>query len=104
MPTRQSINPSAAVLWASAFVIAALVIVQAGRLPGNPAHADSAVTRGDYTLLTTDASAPLGDKLLYIIDSRGQTLLVYEIQDARRNIVVLRESQNLEVMFRRLRD
>ncbi|MHC4103201.1 MAG: hypothetical protein ACYSW1_20235, partial [Planctomycetota bacterium] len=45
------INPSAAVLWASAFVIAALTIVQAGRLQGPTARAEMASSSGDYTLV-----------------------------------------------------
>ena len=33
----RNINTPAAVLWASAFVIAALIVIQAGRLPQNSA-------------------------------------------------------------------
>jgi hypothetical protein len=51
----QNIDSSAAALWASAFVIAALIIVQAGRLPGNQAHAEMATGNGAYTLVTADA-------------------------------------------------
>lgn len=102
MAAQTSINPSAAVLWASAFVIAALIIVQAGRLPGNPAYADATISRGDYTLVTSDSGRGGGTpyKLLYVIDSRAQTLLVYEIEDARRNLVMLRDGAQLDNVFR----
>jgi hypothetical protein len=46
MRATEQINPSAAVLWASAFVIAALVIVQAGRLPGPAARAEMSSSSG----------------------------------------------------------
>ena len=49
--SRSGTRPAAA-LWASAFVIAALAIVQAGQLPGNSAHAETTSEFGDYTLLT----------------------------------------------------
>ena len=39
MTNTQKINSSAAVLWASAFIIAALVIIQAGKLTGQAAFA-----------------------------------------------------------------
>ncbi|MHC4909579.1 MAG: hypothetical protein ACYTF9_07680 [Planctomycetota bacterium] len=97
------LNPSSAALWASAFVIAALAIVQAGRMQANPAYAGMASSQGDYTLLT--ASAGRGDKaapftLLYVIDSRDQVLLVYEIDDARRTPALqLRDGGSLAGLF-----
>jgi hypothetical protein len=91
-----------AVLWASAFLIAALVIVQAGRLPVNPAYADMAVAEGGYTLLTTDSgrgedAAP--NELLYVLDSREEVILVYEIEDARQKQVFLRDGGSLRNLF-----
>lgn len=97
--------PSAA-LWASAFVILALVIVQAGRLPGNAAHAHMVADRGEYTLMTADSgrggdSEP--DEILCVIDSREQILLVYEVEDARRGVVTLRDGYPLNELFVRAR-
>ncbi|MHC4992043.1 MAG: hypothetical protein ACYTGC_13805, partial [Planctomycetota bacterium] len=61
---------STAALWASAFVLAAFVIVQAGRLPENAAHAEMANSLGSYTLLTTNSGRGGDadpDELLYVI-------------------------------------
>ena len=55
MKNHERYNPSAAALWASAFVILALIIVQAGKLPGNQAFGDMATTSHGYTLLTTNS-------------------------------------------------
>jgi len=95
----QNIDSSVAALWASAFVIAALIIVQAGRLPGNQAHAEMATGNGTYTLVTADAGTggdERPDELLYVIDSRDQVLLVYEIEDARQKRVILRGGGSLQ--------
>ena len=99
-------NASSAALWASAFVIGALTIVQAGRLPGPAAHAEMAATRSSYTLLTTDSG--LGgdtdpDELLYVIDNHDQVILVYEVEDAHEGRMVLRAGGSLINMFRNAR-
>ncbi len=80
------IDTASAVLWASAFLLAALVIIQAGKLPGNQANAGVADSRGDFSVLTARSGrGPKDDpkELLYVIDSREQMLLVYEVEDAR---------------------
>ena len=104
--TNVNINAGAAVLWASAFVIIALIIVQAGRLPGNAAYAEMVADRGSYTLMTADSGRG-GDEdpneILYVIDSREQTLLVYEVEDARKRQVTFREGQPLDQLFQRAR-
>ncbi len=99
-------NASSAALWASAFVIGALTIVQAGRLSGSAAHAEMVSTRGGYTLLTTNSG--LGGEadpheLLYVIDNRDQVILVYEIEDAREGRLVLRDGGSLRSLFRAAR-
>jgi hypothetical protein len=99
---RDRLSAGTAVLWASAFVIAAMIIVQAGRLPGSAAHADVAIARGNYTLLMADSGRGTSDarnKLLYVIDSREQVLLVYEIEDARRNMLFLRDGGSIDNLF-----
>jgi hypothetical protein len=106
MNSKSVFNPSAAVLWASAFIIGALVIIQAGKLPGNPAHADMVADRGNFTAVT--ANSGRGDdsdpyEVLYIIDSREQMLLVYEVDDIRRKQIVLRDGGNLDGLFLRAR-
>jgi hypothetical protein len=80
------INRSNPVLWASAFVIFALAITQAGRLAPNPAYAGDAVTtRGGLSLLT--ASSGTGPKeapydLLYVVDSADELLYIYWVENA----------------------
>lgn len=99
---RISIDISRAVLWASAFVIMALVIVQAGRIPGRAAHAEMTSTADDIVLLTTDAGRggdENPDEVLYVIDSRAEVLLVYEVEDARKGQIILRDGGRLERLF-----
>jgi hypothetical protein len=97
------IDTSSSVLWGSAFLLAGLVIVTAGRLPANPAYAaDTSSSAGDYTLLSVDSgrgedAAP--DELLYVIDSRSESLLIYEIPDARQAQIVLRDGGSLAGLF-----
>lgn len=102
-----SMNPAAATLWASAFVVAALIIVQAGHLPGVAAHADMVTDRGSYTVMTASSGRGTNTspyELLYVIDSREQTILVYEIEsDRNRREIVLRDSYSLEQQFQRAR-
>ncbi|MFN7020473.1 MAG: hypothetical protein ACK4WH_03990 [Phycisphaerales bacterium] len=73
-------SPSAA-LWASAFVLLGLTIVQAGRLSSgwdNTAHAD--VSRvGDFTALTLSATS--SEDLALVLDGRAEKLLVYRIKN-----------------------
>jgi hypothetical protein len=83
-----------------------MIIVQAGRLPGNAAYAEMAAQRGSYTLVTTNSghggeNDP--DELLYVIDSREQTLMVYEIEDARRQSITLRDGGSIDSLFTRAR-
>lgn len=104
---KSRINSAAAVLWASAFVLAALVIVQAGRLPGNPAYGDQSVAADSYTLLTTASGTGRGndppDELLYVLDSRAQILLVYQIPDTRQKNINLIGGAALPVWFQNAR-
>ncbi len=102
----QHISNSAATLWASALVIAALTIVQAGRLPSQTAHGEMTASRADYTIMTTNSGRGGDvdpDELLYVIDNRDQVLMVYEIEDARRGQIILRDGGSLDFLFRRAR-
>ena len=102
MRREERINLSASVLWASVFVIIAMIIVQAGKLPGNAAYAEMATESGSYTVLTTN-SGKGGDadpnELLYVIDSMAQVLLVYEIEDSRSGNIFLRDGGSLVNLF-----
>ena len=104
-PTKSS-PLRAAPLWASAFVIGALVVIQAGRLPAPAAYAGTSAAQGDYTVLTADSGRggevdP--DEILYVLDNRDQVLMVYQIEDARRRQVILRDGWSLDTLFRRAR-
>ena len=104
MSRTSRIDTGSAVLWASAIMLVALVIIQAGKLPENSAHAGQAITEGSYTLMTAkkgrgqDADP---EELLYIIDNRNESLLVYEVPDSRKNSMVLVESGSLRNLFLR---
>ena len=97
-------DTAGATLWASAFIVAALLIMQAGRLASNPAYAEMTTTRGDFTLMTTDSGRG-GDQnpweLLFVINSRDQALLVYEVESVRNRQIVLRDGGSLVNLFRR---
>ena len=98
----QSVSPSAAVLWASAFVIAALTIIQAGRLPGPSAHAGNAAVLNDYSLVTSRSGVGPDQnpyELLYVIDSHAEVLLVYDVQNIQQGIF-LRDGGSLTNLFR----
>jgi hypothetical protein len=97
------ISPAAAVLWGSAMILAALVIMQAGRLPINAAYAETAMTGGNFSLLTVSTGqgqASMPNQVLYVIDSRDQVLLVYEIENLQQNRIILRDGAGLDTMFR----
>ncbi len=100
--TPVKLNPAAAVLWASAFIIAALVLVTAGQRSGNPAHAEMVSSRGDYIMMTTGSGR--GDaEVLYVIDTRQHVLYAYEVEDGRRGVISLRDGGSLDSMFRMAR-
>ena len=99
--TRTRTTPVAA-LWASAFVIAALAVIQAGRLPGSSAHPDMVAELGDYSILT----APTGQgpdqrpyEALWVIDNRERVLIVYELEDAQRGTLTVRGGGSLRNLF-----
>ncbi len=95
------IDTTGMALWASAFVLAGLVIVQAGRLPSNPAYGEMAGVKDPYVMMTTDSGKGGNPpyELLYLIDSRDQVLLVYEIENAQKKQILLRDGGPLEQLF-----
>ncbi|MEM7228331.1 MAG: hypothetical protein AAF432_05880 [Planctomycetota bacterium] len=102
MATQKNFNASAAVLWASAFVITALIITQAGRISGNAAYAESANSNADFTMLTTQTRVGTSPpaELLYVIDERGEMLFLYEIENAQKKQITLRQAGSLQNLFR----
>jgi hypothetical protein len=102
--TKQSSSSIAsALLLATAFLITAMVILQAGRLPQHHAYADDAVAGvGGYTLIT--ASSGFGKdtrpyEFCYIIDSHDETLFIYEVPQANDKRIVLRGGTYLPGLF-----
>jgi len=102
------LSPAAAILWASAFLLVAIIIMQAGKLPGSAAYAEMATSHADYSALTTTSGLGGGSggdsyQVLYIIDNRDETLMVYQIDDARTGRIELRGGGSLVNLFRRAR-
>ena len=90
-----SAGAGAAALWASAVVVAALILTQAGRLTGNQASADVA-TSGALTVLT--AAAGDSEDVVAIIDGQGETVYVYGVEQGRT--VLLHQVYGLRDLFR----
>lgn len=83
---------STAFLSASALLIAALVVVQAGRLlTGTPAQADMVSTSGVFTALTSEATN--SNDVLLVLDGRSEELLVYKVEN--QNSVELYKKYNV---------
>jgi hypothetical protein len=98
-----AIHPGRAILWASAFVLAALVILQAGNLPGNPAYAEGVSNGANYTVFTVDSGRGGGDEgpdqIVVVIDNRNATMMGYLV-DRRTNAVNLLDGGSLDALFR----
>ena len=89
---RARVAPAAA-LWASAFVLAGLVMLQASRLaPAAPA--DIVSSAGEFTALTADTG---NDDMLVAIDNRRELLLVYKV--ANQSTLELYKRYNLPQVF-----
>lgn len=84
-----TINASSAALWASAFVIGALIIATLGRGYGNEARADMVSEVEDYTILTFDSG---NDEGVAIIDERTEDLLIYQVQNRQSFDFITRAS------------
>ncbi len=95
MPTTHSTPRPSPLLWASAAIIAALIIVQLGKLADGGGRsgpgvalaalpmgmgAESVSRVGDYTVLTFNAG---NDDVLAILDGRGEELFTYRVKNLR---------------------
>ncbi len=74
-PNRTATLTAAASLWASAFILVAFILTQAGQLAGNTARAEMAVDGGEYGLVTTKGG---NEELLYVLEKRSGRIFVYE--------------------------
>ncbi|MFG0328872.1 MAG: hypothetical protein ACF8PN_03130 [Phycisphaerales bacterium] len=83
-------------LWASAFVIAALIIMQAGRVaPMNEAQADMVAVGSDYSVMTTLGG---NQEVVYVLDNREGRLFVYE-PNANQGGLQLADVQNISELI-----
>lgn len=74
-----------AILWASAFILVGLIVVQAGRLAGawiSTARADLVSSVADYTTLTLTSQS--SEDVLVVLDGRSEQLYVYRIENQKR--------------------
>ena len=95
--TTTRINPGAAVMWASACLILALVIMQAGSVTapgGSAAYANTVSSRGDFTIMTVPAGNV--EEALVILDSRDENIYTYMVE-ARK--LVLQDVRSVKEMF-----
>lgn len=94
------ISGGSAALWASAAVILALIIVQAGRLPAlDPAARADLVSQSDqYTILTFNDG---NEDVVAVLDGRGEELFIYLVRNRTRLEFIGRES--LPVLFENAR-
>jgi hypothetical protein len=92
----RSVDPGAAALWASAFVVMAMILTQAGSLTGGggAAYADVSET-GDLTVLT--AASAVDEDILCVLDKRAEKLVIYGVEN--RNRLVRLNEYDLREMF-----
>lgn len=83
------------VMWASAFVLAGLTMMQAGRFGAAPARGNDIVSSvGGMTALVFESQ---NEDLLAAIDGRQETLFVYRV--VNKNSVEMAATYNLAQVF-----
>ncbi len=93
-------------LIASALVLLALILVQAGRtgesspVAPSTALAEMAAVSGGYAAMTTQGLSS-SEELLYVLDQRAERLMVYRVENQRD--IVLQRSENLAAVFTQAR-
>jgi hypothetical protein len=95
-----------AILATSAVAITALAIVEAGRLHPSAEAGTASMGVGGYTAIT--ASTGQGPdaqpfEILYVLDNRGETLLVYGVESQIDRRMVLLGGASLPALFRAAR-
>jgi len=109
-PTRRerpSSTIASSILGASAFVLAGLTILQAGRMTST-AYANETANSGQLGFSAATVRSGSGpdtrtNDLLYILDSRGETLFIYYIENVAERRVLLRQVLSLPQLFRQAR-
>lgn len=87
---------AAAALWASAFVVMALIIVQAGTVSPASAQADMVSKAGEYTVLSTNAGS---EDIIIVLDNRAEELMAYKIVN-QSSIQLLQKTSLPETFIR----
>ena len=84
-PAPPRILSTSALLWASAFVLAAMIVVQLGKIGGRGSvalaelPAGDVVSRvGDYTVLTFNGG---NDDVLAVLDGRAEEIFTYRVKN-----------------------
>ncbi len=94
-PAARQIPLSHAALWASAFVLGALTIVQAGAGRGAAVSAQTVSNIGDLTAMTSRST--VDEDIFCILDGRAESLLVYRIDN--QNKIELQQTIKLADAF-----
>ena len=107
---RRSRITASMALWASAFVLAALTVVQAGRMPMNAAYGAGAANQGGQGTSVITLATGLGPdskpyEALWVLDGRGEMLFIYYIENgnAGEKALLLRHVVSLPDLFRTAR-
>jgi hypothetical protein len=107
---RRSRITASMALWASAFVLAALTVVQAGRMPMNAAYGAGAANQGGQGTSVITLATGLGPdskpyEALWVLDGRGEMLFIYYIENgnAGEKSLLLRHVAPLPELFRSAR-
>lgn len=91
-------------LWASAFVLAGLIVAQ---LSQRPAMAEEVFPGRDLIYATVRngliAGIPTMPESLWVLDNNSETLLIYNIENSDNRRLQLRYQENLGNLFRRAR-
>jgi hypothetical protein len=90
-------------LWASAFVLGGLILTQAGRIQS--AQADSVVANNGFCMSTItcgNQSGPETYDLLWLIDDRSETLMIF-YGDVYNKVLDVRTIKNLSDIFKQAR-
>jgi hypothetical protein len=90
-PARTAVPPG--LLWLSAIVLTALIIIQAAS-PGPAARADLVSAVDDYTTLTFNAG---NDDVLLVLDGRAEELYAYRVKN--QTSFELIEPYNIKTLF-----
>ncbi len=104
--TGSNMSTGTAVLWSTALLLAALVIVQAGKLESRASadQANSGQLGFSVCSATTGQGTPAEPiEAVYIVDSRDEVLLVYAMERFTDMKVQLRHTESLPNLFMQAR-